>query len=113
MTPLDGLFDIRVFKHYIWTFPAELKSHLLQPCRAGNFLAYGGRSSKCDLIDPRVTHDRSPGNLPKSGHDVNRTRRETRFLDQGAEIECAKRGLFRSFENNGISTGERRGYLPR
>ena len=66
---------------------------------------------KGDLIDSRMLHDRGSG-LTITGHDIDDSVREARFLSQFRHPQTAERRLFCRFHDDRTACGKCRAPLP-
>ena len=83
--PLDGLFEIRVFKHDCRALTAELERDALEVrLRRGlhDLAADDGAAGERDLADAGVLGDRLARDAAEAGEDVEHARREARLRDE-------------------------------
>lgn len=106
--PLDGLLEVGVAKDEEGGLAARLEGDVLE--RLGG-LAHdgagrGGAAREGDLVDERVAHEGAAGDAAEAIDKVDDARGEAGFLDEGAEVEDAQRGLFRGLEDDCVAAGE-------
>src|ERR1700738_392609 len=77
-----------------------------------DLFTYFGRSSERDLIELRLTDERSPG-LRTAGNDVDYARRQVGLLDDVRKPQGRQWRRFSRLEYDRVAARERRRNLPR
>lgn len=114
MRPLGRLLQIRVLKHQQRTLPARLQRDVLQIHRRGlhDLPARRRAPREGNLVDPLMARDRVPRHFPVPVQQVHHPRWEPGFLDQGAEIQDAERGLLGGLQDHAVAARERGAEFP-
>lgn len=97
MAPEDRLIDVRIGKHDVGRFAAELHGRVLEV--PGRLLVddapRGVGAGEADLAHQRMLDERSADFAAKTGDDIEHPRRKPRLVEQLGELERGRRGEFR------------------
>jgi hypothetical protein len=110
----DRAVEIGIFENNERRFPSQFEREAFVACsrraadRASNF----GGSGERDLVDVRMLHQRLAGRAV-SGHDVDDSRGQSRFLAKFGEQERSERGKFGGLQHHRVSRRQSRSDLPR
>ena len=107
----DGCVEIaNVFENDVGRFAAEFEADFFQISRSGanDDLADFGRAGERDFVHVVVSGESGTGSFAEPGDDVDHAFRNSRFEKNFAETKRSERRLFGGFEDDAISSGERR-----
>lgn len=114
--PRDGVFDVSIVENNVGRLATQLKGDLLEVALGRSLkdqTANLGRTSEGNLVDVHVVRDGVTSNTTQARDDVDNTLGEASFLDQLTHVQTRERGLLSGLDDNGVTSGKRRGDLPR
>lgn len=114
--PRDGVVDVSIVENNVGRLATQLKGDLLEVALGRSLedqTANLGRTSEGNLVDVHVVRDGVTSNTTQARDDVDNTLGEASFLDQLTHVQTRERGLLSGLDDNGVTSGKRRGDLPR